>query len=518
MRKQLSFLILFSFTIIFTGCDKNFEQVNQNPVLATSLDPGYLFTNAQFGSAILTLHYQSEIVQQINTPYTGVLEGGNHNIVYDPNTNMTFNLLFTGSTSNGVGPGPVKLLVDVINQTKANTARSNLYNMARIWKAYTFMILVDSYGDVPYSEAANGYLTGTNLPKYDDHKVIYDDLLKEVSEATKALDATKAIETGDLFFKGQISQWKKLGNSLLLRLAMRYTKVDAAKAKQFVLVATDAAGGGLMTQPADNALIVFNSTFNHPNANSFQGTERANYYLGKPFVDFLKTTADPRLAFIAVKYAVPANPLATAGAENTTPASQEGMPYGYNESSIANAPGFPGKTGAAFNYSQVNRRTVGKTDATEFFVTASQTQLLLAEAVVRGYITGNAATYYDNGVKAGMDQMRQFDASSVIGATAQDDFLKANPYSATRALELINYQYWVTSFLNGPEAWANFRRSGFPSLPVNPYPAADDAVKGGFIRRLVYPVRENSVNTANYKEAVARMGADNLATRVFWDK
>src|SRR4051812_14623106 len=60
---------------------------------------------------------------------------------------------------------------------------------------------------------------------------------------------------------------------------------------------------------------------------------------------------------------------------------------------------------------------------------------------------------------------------------------------------------WVSSFLNGSEAWANFRRSGFPALAPNPYPSADPAVKGGFIHRLVYPVRERSVNTANYNEA-----------------
>ena len=99
-----------------------------------------------------------------------------------------------------------------------------------------------------------------------------------------------------------------------------------------------------------------------------------------------------------------------------------------------------------------------------------------------------------------------------------DAYLAANPFNAGQALQQINTQYWVASFLNGSEAWANFRRSGFPPLQPNPYPGADASVKGDFIHRLVYPVREKSVNTTNYNEAVARMGADNLATRVFWDK
>lgn len=490
------------------GCDKDFEQVNVNPVLATSLDPAYLFSNAQFTSAIATFHYQSEIVQQINTPYTGVLEGGNHNIVFDPNSNATFNSLYNS---------PVRFLADVINQTKDNDARSNLYNMARIWKAYVFQVLVDTYGDVPYFEAGQAFISEINLPKYDDQELIYADLLKEVKEATAALDPAKTIESGDLFYKGDIAKWKKLGNSLLLRIAMRYTKVDAATAQANVQTAVDPANGGLMETNADNAYFVFNSTFNHPNANFFQGTERGNVYLGAPFVDYLKTTGDPRLKYIAVKYETPGNPLETAGAADTTAASQEGMPYGYNESTIANAPGFPGKIGSAFAYSQINRRTLGKIDAPEFFITCSQTQLLLAEAAHRGFISGNAADYYNAGVKAHFDQMAQFDASAVIPASEQDAYLAANPFNGATAPEQINTQYWVSSFLNGSEAWANFRRSGFPALTPNPYPGADPAVIGDFIHRLVYPVREKSVNTANYEAAVARQGADNLATRLFWD-
>lgn len=510
MKKLFIYLTIASIFWGSTSCDKGFEEVNVNPVLATGIDPVYLFSNAQFGSAIATQNYQMQIVQQINTPYTGVLEAGNHNVVYDPNSNANFNSLYLQN-------GPVNLLTTVIAQTKDLPARSNLYNMSRIWKAYVFMVLVDTYGDVPYFEAGKAYLSGINLPKYDDQKLIYDDILKELSEGTKALDASKTIESGDLFYKGNIAQWKKLGNSLLLRAAMRYSKTDATKAKQYVTIAMDPANGGVMTDNKDNAFIPFNSTFNHPLANYFQGTERGNVYLGKALVDYLKSTADPRLRVISVKYATPANPIATAGAEDTTRASQDGMPYGYNESTIANAPGFPGKIGAAFKYSQINRRTLGKIDAPEFFVTYSQTQLLLAEAAQRTWTTGDPKTLYNAGVKAHMAQMAQYDVLATVSESDQNAYLTANPYNAAKALEQINTQYWLSSFLNGSEAWANFRRSGYPALPVNPYPGKDPSVKD-FIRRLVYPVREKSVNTANYDAAVARMGADNLGTPLFWDK
>lgn len=504
-QKAIYLLLL---TAGVSSCDKDFEQINVNPVLPTTLDPAYLFSNAQFSSVLSTYFYEMQIVQQINTPFTGVVEGGNHNVVYDPNSSASFNTLYTG---------PVKFLADVLDKTANNPARSNLYNMARIWRAYVFSVLVDTYGDVPYFNAGKAFLEGVNRPTYDDQKAIYEDILKEYEEATNNLDATKPIESGDLFYKGAIAPWKRLGNSLLLRAGMRYTKVDAAKAEALVKKATDPARGGVLQSNDDNARIPFNETFTSPTGNNWHGTERANFYLGKPFVDYLKNTTDPRLKFIAVKYAIPANPLATAGATDTISAHQEGMPYGYNESTISTAPGFPGKTGAAFNYSQINRSTLGKITAPEFFITYAQTQLLLAEAAQRGWIAGSAATFYETGVKAHMDQLKQYDVSAVVSAAEQTAYLATHLFDVTKALEQINTQYWIASFLNGSEAWANFRRSGFPVLQPNTYPGKDPSVTD-FIRRLVYPARERSVNAEGIAAAVARMGADNLATPVFWDK
>jgi hypothetical protein len=508
------------------GCDKGFVTTNTNPVQPTTLDPAYLFSNAEVSSAIPVYYYQTPIVQQLIHPFTGIAEGGNHNVVYDPNASTTFDFMFTGTGNGatvvqGAGTtavnGPVPLLIDVINQTKGNAARSNLYNMARIWKAYVFMVLVDTYGDVPYSQAGQGYLSGVTLPKYDAQQDIYTDVLNELTAATQALDASKAIETGDVFYHGNIAQWKKLGYSLLLRAGMRYTRLDAGKAQQ---ITAAAYAGGTMQSNADNAAFPFSSAFNSPTGSWFQGTEKANVYLGKPFVDSLQRTGDPRLGVIAVRYDNPGGSISagTTGAEDTNPADQLGMPFGYNDATISTAPGYPGKATTGWKYSQVNRRTVGRIDIPEFFVTYAQTQLLLAEAAQRGWISFAADSLYRNGVRAHMDQMKSYDVSATISRATEDAFLQNNPYDPANALQQINTQYWIASFLDGTEAWANFRRSGYPSLAPNPYPNADPAVKGGFIHRLTYPVREASANTNNYNEAVSRSGPDNLATHVFWDK
>lgn len=518
MKRIYSYLVSIGLVLFAGSCDKGFVQVNTNPTLPSGVDPVYLFANAEYNAGQSTLAYQNQIVQQLVTPFTGVLEGGNHNVVLDPNSNVLFNNFFTAPTG-GAGGGVV-LLTTVIQQTSSNPARSNLYNMARILKAYIFEVLVDTYGDVPYSEAGLAYLKSNYLPKYDDQKTIYADLLNELDQATQALDAGKAIEINDLFYKGNIAQWKKLGSSLLLRAAMRYSKIDAATAQKYVTIAFN---DGVMLSNADNALVPYDGTaYVNVDFNSFQGTEKANYYLGQPFVDYLKNTNDPRLSRIAVKYDNPGNSLGPGaggtGNEDTVSADQIGMPYGYNESTISTAPGYPGKVGNAWKYSQINRRTVGKAAGPEFLVTYAQSQLLLAEAAQRGWISGDPAVFYNAGVRGHMDQMVQFDISAAIPSSGQDAYLLANPYDPARALEMINTQYWIVSFLNGSEGWANFRRSGFPVLTPNPYPSADPAVKGAFIHRLVYPVREQAVNTVNYNAAVARMGPDNLATPIFWDK
>ncbi|MCJ8164053.1 SusD/RagB family nutrient-binding outer membrane lipoprotein [Pontibacter sp. E15-1] len=522
MRKNIyKSMVMIALLFGASSCDKDFEEINTNPIEPTALNPEYLFSDAQRTSAVNTLTYQAPIVQQVQIPFSGNPAGGNLNVVNETNTAPIFNTLYTESIRN---------LTDIIDKTIDDPERSNLYNMARIWRAYCFQVLVDTYGDVPYAEAGKGYLESTYLPTYEQASVIYEDLIKEYQQATDALNPDGDIVQGDLFYQGNIAQWKKLGNSLLLRTGMRYTETDQAKAQSIVAVAIDPARGGVMRSTDDDAYVPFSGIFTHPMSSQLQATERHNYYVGAPFVSFLQNTNDPRLRYIAVKYENPVNPLATAGAENTNPEDQQGMPYGYDETTIATAPGFPGKIGSAFAYSQLNRRTVLRLDRPEFVVTYAQTSLLMAEAAHRGYIAGGEAMaqeYYEAGIRAHMQQMEAYsgdtESSTIDISASQVDAYLQEPevaYDPARALEQINEQYWVASFLQFQEAWSNFRRSGYPTLqPIN-YPGQDPSVNAtgdGFIRRLTYPLRERSVNTTNVEAAIARMGGNTLGTRVFWD-
>ena len=513
MKKIVNPALLAVLLLFAVSCDKGLEGLNKNKTSPTSIDPALLLNNAVINTSfpVKSLIFDIGIVQQMVSPNGGVLAGANFN---QDSRDVTTPSLWAAYYQN-----VIKYSHDVIVRTKDVPARSNLYNMARIFQAYAFMILTDEYGDIPYSEGGAGYSDQIFLPKYDAQQSIYTNLIKELTEAATALNAAGTIEASDVLYSGNIAQWKKFAYSLLLRAGMRIAKADAAKAQATVQAAF---AGGVITDNADNAYMRHDANYTQPIGGTLNGSEAANFYLTKPFVDQLKTTNDPRLPAIAIRYvgATSGNGQ-TVASGNTTAAMQTGMPIGKDNGTVVGAATADGLS-SFYEYSQADRRRVVKTSSPVFFLTASQTNLLLAEARFRGWITTGptAAQYFSDGIKAHMDQMALYDAGSAIATGARDTYVAANPLGAGTELQQINTQYWISSFLNGPEAFANFRRSGFPALTPNPYgePSNPDVPNGTFIRRLTYPTSELSVNTANINAAIAVQGPDKLSTRVWWDK
>ncbi len=500
-------IILFSACglIGLNACDAGFDEMNVNKTAAIAINPVFALNNAviNISPPSPTVQYEVGIVQQIVSPNSGVLTGANFNQDNRDYTQATWQRYFRSVIRN---------TYDVIATTK-DPSRTNLVNMAKILQSYAFLVLTDTYGDIPYTEAGKGYTDQKVYPKYDKQQVIYTGIIKEISDAVAALDASKTRETADVLFGGDVAKWKKFGNSLLLRIGMRLSKVDATQAQSLV---SKALAGGVITSNADNVLILHDANYLNSIGQLLNATEANNFYLAAPFVDHLKKTNDPRLRSIAVRYVG-----ATSGTQQTParavidPAVQIGMPFGFDNSSISG----PVKTlglASFYDFSQADRTRMNKTTARAYLVTASQTNLLLAEAVTRGWVTGNAKDYFEAGVKAHMAQVSEMDANSVVSSSAVDAYLAANPFNSTTALEQINTQYWISCFLNGPEAFANFRRTGFPKLSANPFPGK--AIKGDFINRLTYPNSEISVNSVNVKAAIANQGADDLDTKVWWHK
>ncbi len=492
--------------LFLTSCDKGFDELNINKTAATAINPVFTFNNSIVNMSLPsnTVMYEIGIVQQMVTPNSGVLTGANFNQENGDNTQAIWQRMYRNVIRNSY---------DVINTTKVLPNRANLYNMARIWQSYAFMLLTDTYGEVPYSEAGKGYTDQVILPKYETQKDIYTGIIKELTEASAALDATKTKETAEVLYGGDVPKWKKFANSLLLRAGMRLTEVDLALAKSTV---EKAISGGLMASNADNCFIKHDANYVNGIGNMVNSTEAANFYLAKPFHDYLKKTSDPRLKSIAVRYVgATSGPQQVAARANIDPAVQIGMPFGFDNSTIVGQSKTDGLA-SFYDYSQVDRARMLKVAAPMYLVTYSQTQLLLAEAAQRGFTSGSVEDFYKAGIRAHMAQMADFDAASAVSTADVDAYLLANAYDAASPLEQINTQYWISSFLNGPEAFANFRRSGFPKLAPNPFPGK--GIKGNFINRLSYPTSEISINSENLKASIARQGANDLDTKVWWDK
>ncbi len=514
--KRILFIAAIPF---FTGCDKDFVEVNTNPYAITSVDPSILLAGAQ-RTHVGTWAAEHTIVQHFVNPYNqGATLGFNFNEDIDLNSNPKWDQSY---------PTVLRSLNQALFLLGDNTTRVNLQSIIRIWKAQTYMGLVDTYGNVPYFNASKAVSNGIFYPEYDDDEAIYEDIYKELKEAIAALSPSADYVSADLFYganahastktstaSDQIAKWKKLGNSLLLRLGMRYSKVNPAKAQTIV---TEAVAGGVMTSNADNtfvkydgALYVFEENNNLRNFSHFN-------YAAEPFVNQLKNTNDPRAKFIIATFTDPGDIVGDVN-PNTTLANQFGVPIGITNTQIAAGTPYRGARGTGLNYSQFNIWRIASPAAPEFFVTYTQTALLLAEAAKRGWIPGGdamAKTHYDNAITANMEQFSLYPGSTPITGAEITAYINHPQvvYSATEALRLINTQYWVINIRNGAEAFANFRRSGYPALSPNLF---NNNLQGGFARRLSYPDAEASANGANYQAAAAAIGGDNLTSRVFWD-
>lgn len=511
MKTKYVIAILFASLFTIVGCDKDFEQINTDPFAINSVDPSFLLANEQnFGGD--SYHYPAGIVQQISLIITGQEDGGSHNVQKNDFANQIWN----GSY------GALKNLADIMVNTEGDEARTNVYNMAKIISMWHYMYLVDSYGDVPYSQAIKGYYEGLFFPQYDNQEEIYADIVIKLKEATDALDAGKDKVTNDMWFQGDIAKWKKFGNSLLLRMGMRYSEVDNAKAKSIVADATNPSRGGVMVTNDDNVIVPYNSTQTNPAVGFCSNSTKQNWHAGRPLVDHMKTNNDPRMQYLICLYSDPS--AGDGGTRNTNPDDQIGAPYGYDPGTIQNDPLFPGGS-SIYNYSMINRQTCGRVDSWAQVFTAAQTQLLMAEAVERDYISGDAKAYYENAITQALTMKDIYSetrgGNSPITQAEIDAYL-AEPniaYNSSTWEKQIGEQYWLACFLDWWEAWSNWRRTGYPQLLPADYPGGDPSVLqgDGFIHRMVYPDAEYSANEENVKSAATAIGGDNLANKVFWD-
>ena len=528
MKTNRNIIIGLFFTTLFFSCSNNeLLDLNKNPNTSDVVELSYLLAFGQlqvsgdrFENWRGNLIYSSAMIQHnasLDIDASGNTFAFGDKYLYEPD--------YSAALWNRSYADPLKTLTHVVDRTKEDETQQNLYAMALLMRCFTLHRLTDFYGDVPYKQAGRGLDDQSNwFPKYDSQQEIYDLLISQIKEARDKLDASgTSLGVQDVMYGGDVDKWKKFANSLLLRIGMRMSKVDVAKAQSTVEEAANDPVG-VFTSSEDNAFIDHTEGQGiNRNGNSqvfVGGGEHSNVRPSEFFVKWMKDNDDPRLLIICGGVG---DPKANSSTWNTTRDAQVGLPNGYTEESIpakaledsliTDVKKFKDSV-----YSFINPKLYDHEDPV-FFLTHAETEFMLAEAKEKGWNVGNtsAEEHFNAGVKSALQRWQTYDASLSVTDTATNAYIDGIGYDiATNKMKLIGEQYWAATYFNHYESFANWRRTGFPELtPVN----YDGNVTNGTIpRRLRYPEGELSGNSQAYQEAVTRQGPDLFTTRMWWDK
>lgn len=389
----------------------------------------------------------------------------------------------------------------------------------------------DQIGDMPYSEAMKG--ADLREPVYDTQESIYKTMLAELETAINSMNASKLNVFGnaDIFYKGDVAKWKKLGYSLMLRLGMRMSEVEPATAKTWV---EKAVAGGPMTDFADIAYLQFKDVVDmyNPRVNGMITGDYAapggdNVEGGKwaaRFINHLKRTQDPRLPILSVVW------------------QKSGSVYVANKDTSIQK----GMVNGALNTKPTDFETYSEPSllylhrgSPIIVMSPAESYLLIAEAAVRGWNVGTTAEEaYNKGVRAAMNQWALWPSvephSGVITTEQVDAYLNYNPFLSSgtyeQKLEQIATQFWVSLLGDDHEVWSNWRRIKYPVFNYKNWRDDDgtlifypgNVTAGRMWRRFSIPNGERNVNKVNYFDAIAKQGftedqLDLLQGRMWWD-
>lgn len=502
MKNSINILLLsFAFMGLGTGCTKFDEDINVNPNLPTVASNAQLLTYAinQLPGIIESSSGMLYTQQWSEKPYTDVSRYTT--VSYD------FYGTYAGALEN------LKVILDTKSFNVKDGSKANQLAVSRILRAYFYWHMTDRWGDIPYSEALKG--KDNFVPKYDSQKDIYYDLLKELKEASAQIDNGSAV-AGDLLYGGNMSNWRKFANSMRMLMALRLSKIDATKGKQEF---AEAVNAGVFTDNSQSAVFVHLAEAANENywyyVVNVQG--RPWYWASKTIVDYMKPLSDPRLKIFA-------DPAPNGSGYN-------GVPYGLDGNAVGTI------SSATVSFIGLHTRTQ---NAPTYIITYAQVLLAIAEADKIGWLAGgdaDAALKYKAAIEASVRQWNRvsfksydvqlnnqvekaaYDPTDPGDTTGLANYLTQPSviYDPAKALQQIGYQRWVHLYMNGYEAWAEWRRTGFPAL--TPAPNNNNLP---IPRRQGYPTKEQNINTANYNAAIQAQtglaGKDDLNGRVWWDK
>jgi hypothetical protein len=472
-------LFLLSITIFAFACQKDFGDLNKDIKNPPQVPPGALFTDAQkqlvdaFASPNVNLNIFRLFAQQWTQ--TTYIDESNYDLATRDIPQNFWNRINVGVLINL--KESKKLIPDQDPAFFSEAVKSNQEACTEILSVLGYSTLVNSFGNIPYSDALDADKTA---PKYDDAATVYADLLTRLDRAIGKIDVTKGgFGDFDITFSNDMSAWKSFGKSLQIRLAMVIADVEPAKAKAII----EAAYADAIMENSKNAQLNYLSS--PPNTNpvwtELIQSGRKDFVGANTMVDIMSTLNDPRLS----AYFTP-DPVG----------GFSGGIYGSNNSYVTFSK--PSSAITAPDYAAV-------------LFDAAETHFLLAEAAERGMsVGGTAAEHYNEAVKASVTSWGYTDAeattylaqTSVAYATADGDWKKK-----------IGTQKWLALYNRGYEAWTEWRRLDAPTLNV-----PDGLSYSDIPLRLTYPTQEQNLNKANYSTASSAIGGDLVSTKLWWDK
>jgi Starch-binding associating with outer membrane len=476
---------------------KDYLDVNKDPNAVLDAPIEQLFTSATvsvgfFAGSDLN-RYGALIAQQ----WSGTLpnqtgEYERYNIT-GTDVNNSWNLAYSTTLSD----------LELVIRKSSGEKSPNYAGAAKILKAYTFQLLVDAWGTIPYTEALK--FTENTSPKFDDGATIYPALIALLDEAIVDINNTTSVKSpaaNSTIFPGtwatQKARWERLANTLKMRLYLHYSKIDKAKA---VTEIGKLASANVMTGVADNFQMAFFSTSGQQNPIHQFEVSRGNYLFGNAtLVDMMNTKGDPRRPRYFTTF-----PLYSG--------QYKGSPSANLQSNIKFSRLFTYLRGDTTNTAPLAPATDGSISATQYtyngtapvrMLTFAEYNFIRAEAAVLGVTGISADSFYRSGIRASMSMAN-------VSAAATEAYIAANPFptAGTEAdkIKKIIEEKFVANHGVVMEPWTDYRRTGYPVITV-----PSNAVISSTPRSLFYPQAEIDRNINAPKQKA------DLTERVFWDK
>ncbi len=508
MRKYMKYAAAFLMAGVVSACTDNFEEINTDPNQPPVVPTSALLTSAQ---KQLMDHTWDEWTNgrrgmQLAQYWASNQYSDESRYAFRSSISNNYWLYFyagrgavDGTTPNGGGMRDLDEIIRLNTEFPDENAGSfgtnaNQIAVAQTLKVWIMQIVTDTWGNAPYSQALN--IEEYPNPAYDSQEEIYNAFLGQLTDASNSVELNGLGPAGDAIYNGDMMKWKKFINSLKLRVAMRMADAAPSVAQAAVAEAVEA---GVMESNDDSALFPYlpNAPNNNPLNEDYK--TRNDFAISNVLIDKLQELNDPRISF----YAAP-----TANSVAAGDPQYVGEVYGLDE---VNA--------AATQNDDISQRpeSILAPNSPGIYMQYSEVAFLLAEAVERGFISGSAAEYYNMGVTASMNywndgSLTQADIDAYLAqpSVAYD----AQIASGMSWNEVIGQQKWLSLYMQGIEAWTEYRRLDFGVLQM----PADGALEGnGIPLRITYPLDEQSANAESYAAAVAAQGPDLLDTRLWWD-